>query len=187
MAVLIEAISVVVRVASIHDAFAGGWSAFEELIPNATLCCDNEIARVGFMVPADAESFINKLESKGLRFIVDGESVHIVVMEQNRGPMAKCTWAEFGHIDLDGNPDHRIAACRLIDSGEPQLFTPAGWEYESSLSQTYGFVPEGLSEKSLTFLRREGGVDVYLNAMTGKEVFIGRTRDSKADDACGCA
>lgn len=177
MAVLIEAISVVVRVASIHDEFAGGWSAFEELIPNATLCCDNEIARVGFMMPEDAESFIHKLESKGLRFIVDGESVDIVVMEQNRGPMSKCTWAEFGHIDLDGNPDHRIAACRLIDSGESQLFTPERWEYEKSLSRTYGFVPDGQTDKSLKFLRRDGSVDVYLNAMTGKEVYIGRTRD----------
>ena len=81
----------------------------------------------------------------------------------------------------------RIAACRLIDSGESQLFTPEGWKYEKSLSRTYGLVPDGQTVKSLRFLRRDGSVDVYLNAMTGKEVYIGRTRDSKADDACECA
>lgn len=178
MAVLIEAISVVVRVTSIHDKLAGGWAGFESLVPNATLCCDNEIARVGFMVPEDVEQFTAKLESNGLESITDGESVDIVVMDQNRGPTSKCAWAEFGHIDLDGNPDRTIAACRLAGSGELQLFTPEGWEYEASLSQTYGFVPAGLSDRSLRFLRRDGGVDVYLNVMTGKEVFIGRTRES---------
>ena len=30
-------------------------------------------------------------------------------------------------------------------------------------------------DKSLTFLRHENGLDVYLNAVTGTEVFVGRT------------
>jgi hypothetical protein len=30
-------------------------------------------------------------------------------------------------------------------------------------------------DKSLTFLRREDGLDIYRNEVTGKEVYVGRT------------
>jgi hypothetical protein len=33
-------------------------------------------------------------------------------------------------------------------------------------------------DKSLEFLRREDGLDVYFNKLTGKEVYIGRTGET---------
>lgn len=53
--------------------------------------------------------------------------------------------------------------------------TPDGWQYQGSLSQTYAFAPADHVDKSLKFLRHEDGVDVYLNSLTGKEVYLGRT------------
>jgi hypothetical protein len=44
-----------------------------------------------------------------------------------------------------------------------------------SLNRTFGFVPNGELEKSLEFLRHENGSDVFLNKLTGKEVYTGRT------------
>jgi hypothetical protein len=44
------------------------------------------------------------------------------------------------------------------------------------LSQTFGFVPSGEEAKSLHFLRHENGLDVYMNRVTGKEVFVAKTR-----------
>jgi hypothetical protein len=53
MAVLIEAISVVIRADTLLKKFPGGWGAFKLIVPNQTLCADNEIVRVGFMAPQD--------------------------------------------------------------------------------------------------------------------------------------
>ena len=55
------------------------------------------------------------------------------------------------------------------------VVTPPGWEYDKSLSSSYGFVPNEHIEKGLKFLRHENGLDVYLNPLTGEEVFVGRT------------
>lgn len=55
------------------------------------------------------------------------------------------------------------------------LLTPEGWKYENHLSHVGGYVlPERL-HKGFKFLRHQGGLDVYLNTVTGKKVFIGRT------------
>ena len=70
MAVLIEAISVVVRADVLLQKFPGGWEAFKSIIPNQTLCADNEIVRVGFMSPQDVESFVKKLQDAGLEFLL---------------------------------------------------------------------------------------------------------------------
>ena len=43
------------------------------------------------------------------------------------------------------------------------------------ISREYGFVPNEHMGKSLKYLRHENGIDVYLNKVTGKEVYIGRT------------
>lgn len=69
MAILIEAISVVVRINALHRNYEGGRRAFEENAPNKTLCSDDEIARVGFMAPADARAFAEALERNGLVYL----------------------------------------------------------------------------------------------------------------------
>ena len=174
MAVLIEAISVVIRVDALLNKFPGGWDEFNNIVPNQTMCADNEIVRVGFMSPQDVESFIKKLQSNGLEFLCDGEAIDIAVADQIHGITSRCNWLEFGHVSIDeGGP--RVAACRLAGSLMMEVVTPPGWEYEGSLNSTYGFVPGEHAEKSLTFLRHENGIDVYLNMLTGKEVYIGRT------------
>jgi hypothetical protein len=53
MAVLVEAISVLVRHDAILRRFKGGWSAFCSLIPNAAWCHDDALSRIGFMTPSD--------------------------------------------------------------------------------------------------------------------------------------
>ncbi len=95
-----------------------------------------------------------------------------MVVDQQRGLAAPCDWAEFGHVDKDNNS---IAACRAVDGLNSPLLMPDGWVYEVSLSQTFGFAPTEHIDKSLKFLRHEDGLDVYYNALTGKEVFVGRT------------
>lgn len=174
MAVIIEAISVVVRAESILKKFFGGWEAFKNIVPNQTLCADGEIARVGFMTPQDVESFVGKLQINDLVFLRDGEAIDIAVADQIRGLTSICDWLDFEHVNMEGTGS-RVAVCRLAGSKVIEVVTPLGWKYEGSLSSTFGFVPSVQVEKGMQFLRHEDGIDVYLNPLTGKEVFVGRT------------
>ena len=96
MAVLIEAISVVVKRSSVDEKFNGGWQAFADDVPNDTLCADDEIVRVGFMSPADVESYVQHLESLGLTYVRDNMAQDMVVVDQQRGLAISCDWAETG-------------------------------------------------------------------------------------------
>ena len=185
MAVLIEGISVVVRREAIEMRFKGGWRAFVDLVPNATLCADEHLARVGFMSPSDVERFIKSLECAGLSFQSKGKAVDLVVVDQVRGLTTDCQWLEFGHFAY-GNSGGKVAVAWLFVGpriaagvhfiGESlKLATPEGWTYEGSLSERFTFVEAGTESGRLKFLRSENGVDVFLDLTTGKEVFRGST------------
>ena len=82
MAVLLEAISVVVRRDVIDSRFPGGWNEFVLFVPNATLCADDHLARVGFMQPSEVEDFVVALEAHGILFVSDGAARDMVVIDQ---------------------------------------------------------------------------------------------------------
>ena len=49
-----------------------------------------------------------------------------------------------------------------------------GWQYEGSLSQQFTFVAtEDLNDR-MVFVRSEGGLKVYRDRDTGKEMFVGK-------------
>ena len=174
MAVLIEATSVVVPTHALLEKFSGGWEAFERMVPNRTLCADNEIVRVGFMTPPDVEAFVNKLKDGGLEHLRDNKAIDIATVDQIRGILSECDWLEFGHVNLSDS-GHRVAACRLAGSQATRMVTPDGWKFENSLSSSYVFVPKEHVEKGMKFLRHEKGLDVYLNPITDDEMYVGRT------------
>ena len=175
MAILIEAISVVIKRSAIDKKFPGGWDGFVKDSPNQTLCADSSLARVGFMSPVDVESYVKHLEENGFIYLQNNEAIDLVVVDQQRGLSANCTWVEFGHVNLDGDASKRVAGCQVVDGVDEPLLTPDGWEYESSLSQTFAFAPTEHVGKSLEFLRHENGLDVYFNKLTREEVYLGRT------------
>ena len=173
MAVLVEAISVVIRRSAIEALYPGGWDSFAANAPNSTLCADRRLARVGFMQPTDVEAFIRELERTGFVYREGGAAKDLAVLDQQRGSAVPCPWIEFGHIELA--PGQRVAVCREVGDTENIMASPDSWKYEGSLSETFGFVPTSEEDKSLRFLRHEAGLDVYLNEVTGDEVFVGRT------------
>jgi hypothetical protein len=174
MPVLIEGLSVVVKRASIESKYPGGWEAFLCDIPNRTLCYDEYIARVGFMTPPDAQGFVQHLQAKGLCFTDEGIATDIAGVSQLSGLLAKYDWLEFDHMELDG-PAARVAFCRLVGTEATNVVCPMDWQYEGSLSQQYVFVDREYVNEGLKFLRHQDGVDVYLNLLSGEEVFVGRT------------
>lgn len=175
MAVLIEGISVVVRVDCIYSKFSGSWEQFKRSVPNETLCSDNELARVGFMTPNDTQAYVEHLNSNGLQYVESSQAADLVVADQRRGFGVRCEWAEFGHINWNGDSETPIAVCRLKGTKEARLFTPEGWDYNQSLSSNHEFVRNGWVSEFMDFLRNENGIDVYRDLRTGKEVYVGRT------------
>jgi hypothetical protein len=172
MAVLVEANSVIVRMQAIRDRYAGGWSEFADAVPNNTLCSDDEIA--GRIYESDdCDAYIGNLERSGLTFLRDGQSQDIAITVQTDGITVPCEWLEFVRIEVA--PGQLVAAVRLKKgAASRQVHCQENWSYEKSLSRQFAVVPADHLDKSLTFLRHENGLDVYLNALTGEEVYIGR-------------
>jgi hypothetical protein len=177
MAVLVEAISVIIRSAAIEDRYMGGFDAFEAEIPNKTGCSDGELVRVGFMVPADVESYIRRLSEKGLCYLIDDAAQDIVVVDQQRGPLVRCDWIEAERVSLDPEGEQTITVAQLVNSQVEGLATPEGWDYAASLSRSFSFSADVQNPSAgMRFLRHENGLDVYWDDLAGKEVFVGRTR-----------
>jgi hypothetical protein len=175
--VLIEAISVVVRRDAIEQKFVGGWLAFLAGIPNNTLCFDDEVARVGFMSPEDVQAFVRDLESLGLRYLAEGEAQEIAVVDQLQGFMTAVSWLEIARAH-DDELGGSVVICRLVGSSDETIAVPDRWKLSGSMSERAGFMTDEQAKKDLMFLRSDGGLDVYLNKTTGKEVYLGRTSRS---------
>jgi hypothetical protein len=185
MAVLVEAISVVVRRDAIERSLDGGWRAFVSHVPNATFCTDGQLVRVGFMEPKAVEQFVEGLQAAGLVFLRSGKCVDIAVVDQQRGPTMPCEWLGFARIPF-GKSGSKVAACWLFEGprlaagvhfpGKSiNLATPNGWTFEGSISEQFSFVPTEDVEESLKYLRTESGLDVFLDTSTGREVFRPRS------------
>lgn len=185
MAVLAEAISVIVRKSSVDQHLTGGQSAFLRIVPNASLCGDADLFRVGFMRPDDVRAFVEKLIAFGLVFEEGGKCVDLAVVDQRSGSTLPCEWLQFARVAF-GQPDSKVSICwyfsgeRLgqdlhLPSLKMNLSVPSGWQYEGSISQTAGFISNSDVSERLEFLREEGQLLVYWDREACKEVYIGRT------------
>lgn len=172
MAVLVEGISVIVLRSRLESLYPGGYAGFVADCPNGTLCADSRIARVGFMTPADVQRWVDRLVATGLEFVRDGVAVDIAVVDQVGGTTVRCPWLEVGTVTLAGGA---VRACRLAGDAALKVSTPDGWTYAGSLSATHDFVPNDQIADTVQFLRHEHGVDVFLNRLAGKVVYVGRT------------
>lgn len=150
MAVLVEALSVVVKRKVIEQKLKNGWSSLLELIPNATLCFDDELARVGFMSPAEVSEFVETLTELGMQIFKNGHFEDAAVVDQVNGPTLPTSWLEFGKLPCD-DEGNKVSACWLFEgerkgaglhfiSREISLALPRGWKYEKSLSKDFTFV-----------------------------------------------
>ena len=152
MAVLCEAISVVIRRDSINTYYRGGWDKFFEAIPNQTFCTDGELIRIGFLNPNEVKLFVDAIVDSGLQFQADKKILglftksrkinDIIIVDQHQGPLAPCSWVEFGKFEV-GNIKTKVSMCWLFEgkriaSGlhfidkSMELATPEGWTPEDS-------------------------------------------------------
>lgn len=177
MAVLIEGISVVVRADAVQSVFPGGVRSFEAAVPNASYCTDGELMRAGFTTPNDVRGYVERLEQGGLRYIAEtGDTLNVAVVDQRAGFMRPCSWAEFGHVQLDDDPTHIVAVCSAIPSQVNGVALPANWRFDTSLTARHRFVATERMAEEMEFVRSENGVDVYRDRATGQEYYVGRSK-----------
>ena len=175
MAVLVEAISIIIRRETIDEKYPGGVDQYIKDSPNGTFCMDEEITRVGFMSPDDVDAFIENLELLEFRCVNDGQYEEIAVVEQLRGFTLPCEWLEILDVTLfEGNQKFRV--CQIKGSALSGVFCPHGWNYETSLSKRVVMVETDKMDERMVFLRQENEWDVYRDKVTGKELYIKRQR-----------
>ena len=172
MAVLVEGISVVIRSDRLLAAFGGDWDAVRAVVPNETLCGDDELARAGFSTHAEAETLVDRLAASGLIYVEDGAARDLVIVDQRRGPLVRCDWIEFGQATLDGDPAKRVSACRLRGSTRPVTVTPEGWTFDGSLSARLPPAPEQRGVDRLAFVGSQGGYNIYRDRASGSHLFV---------------
>lgn len=152
MAVLVEGISVVVQRRCIESKYKGGWLSFAASAPNATMCNDEQLVRIGFLSPEEVEEYVKALERHGLTFLLDGKSQDVAIVDQLRGPTTSVDWLEFARLPW-GESGGKVSACWFfngprvgsgvhIPGGKFAISTPRGWRYQESLSAKYTFVPK---------------------------------------------
>jgi hypothetical protein len=91
MAVLVEALSVVVRRSAIEERYPGGLEAYRAIFPH-TFCMDDHLTRVGFMRQRDVQLFCERELSKaglasstGYEMAFDIVHDSVAIMEQHHG------------------------------------------------------------------------------------------------------
>ncbi len=177
MAVLIEGISVVARQDAVERKYPGGWAAFAKNPPNNTFCADDSLARVGFMNPDDVRAYVTMLERSGLIFQDEGRAVDFAVVDQSRRPTTPVEWLSLGKIEIKGC---EITIAWIGEEYDGGVAFPSGWSPEGALR----FVAADDMDDRMKFLRRENGVEVYLDLRTGKEMYVGRPRvDGGGEDS----
>lgn len=141
MTVLVEGISVIIKLEAIERVIPNGWEGFREHMPNFTLCKDDKLARFCFLSEEDVIGFKEKLEK--LNFVYQGSdgAQDFVLVDQVYGPTTKSAWLEYGHLHIDKDENMKVAACRVTGTQDDTIVTPDGWTYENSLTAQYGLEP----------------------------------------------
>lgn len=201
MAVLVEAISVIVRVATIESHFKRGLDGYKEIVPNETFCTDGRLTRVGFMAPPDAAHFGTALRNIGLNIHDGSQWIDMALVSQLHGPSMPCDWLQAGKLkegpsvagmldedlsrgtaflptDLllryqDGSLDPSVA--KQVGCDEILVACPIGWTYEGSLSEKYWFTPTDDPGTFITNQERGGGP-------ISESLYLGRAYSNEVDN-----
>jgi hypothetical protein len=172
VSVLAEALSVIIKRSTLEAKYPGGIEGYRRACPNGTFCADENLTRVGFMVPADVQGWLDHLENAGLVFIVAGMAIEIVVVDQFKGATAPCLWLKGGRSSMG------YSAVWLAGTEPGELAHPPGWTPSRSASLTF-VSNEDVTDRVLHMTSADG-IDVLLDLKSGKEVYVGRVLDIPA-------
>lgn len=131
MAVVIEAITIVVRRDAVRRAFRGNEAAFEALAPNRSGRKDAHLHAVGFMDHRDAAAFVTRaLEPRGLAWARGEEAIDLTLVDQFTGLQHYTPWLEVGQYPVEGGA---VTAAWLKGTEPGALSTHGGWHLQGYL------------------------------------------------------
>ncbi|WP_189064202.1 hypothetical protein [Deinococcus seoulensis] len=174
MAVLIEAISVIVRTKAIKEKMRGGIAHFDALIPNATGCRDDHLVRVGFMSPADSRHFLDSLTSRGLVFFDGQQFVDVAVVDQHHGPTAPTPWLTIIHTP----EGFKFAALSSEELGD--FMVPVDWSPEMSMTRRGTFIDTADLDTILKPLGSDNGIHAFYDRRLNKVMYLGSPEQHEA-------
>lgn len=168
MAVLCEAISVLVPTSALQRSFPGGVAGYVRTVPNTTYCSDEVLTRVGFMHPNDVRQWISHLEGHGLVFVTDRDgqpprAVDFVVVDQRRGPTCECSW-----LDTEVISGVRWGWWNALPRGRGAA--PAHWQPSDTNRLTWHSDEEA---EGMVFATTTRG-DQSINPQTGATEYVSR-------------
>ena len=131
MAVLVEAISVIVRRWDVTHRFPGGLRAFRALSTNHTFCTDGRLVRVGFGSPDEAVAFVQQLQDVGFVGVAEGRAIDSCLVDQIKGMVYRAEWLEVYTFPYRGGG---LTLASLAGDTSSKVACPAGWVFETSLS-----------------------------------------------------
>jgi hypothetical protein len=162
VAVLCEAISVIVPVEVLNRRYPGGLAGYEADVPNATFCCDAVLTRVGFMAPIDTQQWAEQVQDFGVVLRAQDDTfAEMAVVEAPSGLTLPCHWLDTEVID-------EVMWAWVAGSAQGELVAPKGW----SPSGQWVFIPN--EELPGVPMVSEDGIDVLLDPQTGQPGYVGR-------------
>lgn len=169
MAVLVEGISVIVRVSSIRQKFPGGGGSFRNLIPHQRFCMDGQLVSVCFMAGNDVRAFAEELERHGLT-VFDGQAfMDVAVVDMHKGVLAPAPWL------ASVTTQTGIRFVYLTDQGIGEAVVPDGWQEEGSLYRTGTYVREEDLGAQVELVGESGDVQEVRLKGQDQPQYVGRT------------
>lgn len=165
MSVLVESPSLIVRRAALDVRYPGGMNGFlrdMELPEHRALrtCVDSHLVCASFLLTMHARRVADKLVTLGLKHIVDGQCVELVIVGSDNVLDTTCPWMET-RTHRDGYTHAWLAAC---EPGE--LSAAQGWDYERALRTEIDDFGE--EWRDCARLSKEDGRETWLDYRTGE-------------------
>jgi hypothetical protein len=190
MPIIVEALSVVVTDEVVQSKLKGGVKAFLKMVPNNTHCTDGVLHRVGFMVPADVQEFVQVLQGAGLCMMYKNRFLDVAVVDMLMGPTMACSWLGFGrqkffqdmrqfrHCEEDFSiawhmPVGSPYGIPVDSKGAYKIAVPADWSPDKAIYSN-NFIPKVKLEERLISLGNIGGITRFWDSTSGDIVYIGR-------------
>jgi hypothetical protein len=189
MAIIVEAISVIIKDSALEREFLNGDTEILDIVPKATYASDSQLHKASFLSAMDVVTFVKLLQKHGLKFIEDGEFVDIAVVDMIEGLTAKCPWLDFSRGKyfegmsqfIRSNEDFSIVwynespyyGIPCDQNGRVNIDTPLNWTPDNA-RDGFTFVPIDKMDSQLINVGKEDRIEKYWYAGSGDILYTGR-------------
>jgi|GEM_PF-2205812 len=164
MAIAIEGYTVVGLKSRLEEKLEGGVGELSRQVPNATEVADDDLWRCAFMVEADAQRFLEKLQSAGLNTSQGPDPDLVLASEADLSISPYCEWLQIVQWK-------KGVIAWLTGTLPKTVVAREGWSPEEGSGLQFG---SRENDPNLEFRRLEDNIAVYFDKRLGREVFVAR-------------